>query len=851
MFNNGLMTFGGLRIMRFVHFAVFAVMLAMLAYPAAAQGARPVAALSVTPQTVCTGAPVYFDASASYDTDGQIQQYIFDYGDGAEIRNIGFDFSYHHYLSAGTYYAKVRVIDNSGQISDYSNIVPVQVLACSDEDHYPVIESASISPQEPDLNDDIVCSARFSDLDNDVAFAKIIWYRNGAKIKEETKNICSGCNSAESTLPSVATEAGDSVACEFSVYDYTGRRAVTVRSVQVGYLNAKPVAVLSAGATRICAGETVMFDASASYDPDGFVSLYYYEFGDGTSSPWLAGNGYAYHMYAQEGVYYARAKVKDNDQQISDWSNHVRIIVEGACGAQDNAPSILGMGISPSSPTTQDDISCEITASDEDGDLERIEVEWKIGESTVRKRQFSASGFSASARDTLPSAYTSPGDIVECIASARDMKANTASSRRSAAVQSMLMPPVASLSADRASVCPGEAVTFDASASYDADGMVKKYYFEFGDGSYAGWTASKTAVHYYDSEGSYTARLRVMDDEGLASSYDTAQIMVKSPSECGRVQQPETEIQAQECSVQITNFDFLASGLTGNNLWAKATVKNEGQNAEYIDVYLYVDDVLEDQYRMRVMPSSKEAKKFYYRVSEPGRKEVRVAAYAECGSSDEKSGFVEVEEGFVPEPAPEPDPLRVLVYPKTLDLVAGEGRSFTIEMHSPEKREFEITVEGIRDEWVEYKKRVIVDGSKKEYVFINPLETGKFNVVVKAATGDKTFTHNIYVYVAPVRDKEKKETSLTGPAGLISGGMGSWIVGIIVVIALLAVIIYIKRSEKKEKATYIASERRAVQQHQMQGRESIAEGHASWDPYFHRKSNAGINHSQIGNNAKV
>jgi outer membrane protein assembly factor BamB len=61
----------------------------------------------------------------------------------------------------------------------------------------------------------------------------------------------------------------------------------------------------------------------------------------------------------------------------------------------------------------------------------------------------------------------------------------------------------------------GVELTFDASGSYDEDGAIVAYHWDFGDGheSY-----EKTAVHAYSSAGTYTVTLEVTDDGGLKGS---------------------------------------------------------------------------------------------------------------------------------------------------------------------------------------------------------------------------------------------------------------------------------------------------------------------------------------------
>lgn len=71
----------------------------------------------------------------------------------------------------------------------------------------------------------------------------------------------------------------------------------------------------------------------------------------------------------------------------------------------------------------------------------------------------------------------------------------------------------------------GKNVTFDASESYDPDGTIVSYEWDFGDG--ATGTGMITA-HSYDTEGSYTITLQVTDDDGLSDNA-TATIYAFAP----------------------------------------------------------------------------------------------------------------------------------------------------------------------------------------------------------------------------------------------------------------------------------------------------------------------------------
>jgi hypothetical protein len=117
-------------------------------------------------------------------------------------------------------------------------------------------------------------------------------------------------------------------------------------------------------------------------------------------------------------------------------------------------------------------------------------------------------------------------------------------------------PPVADLSANPTNVGIGETVSFDGSGSTDPDDgdFVDMYYFEWGDGGNSGWQSSSFATHSYSSSGTFTARLRVQDSEGLEStSADTVTITVSS-----------TPVAAYTATLKVKDDEGLQSENTGS-----------------------------------------------------------------------------------------------------------------------------------------------------------------------------------------------------------------------------------------------------------------------------------------------
>lgn len=63
-----------------------------------------------------------------------------------------------------------------------------------------------------------------------------------------------------------------------------------------------------------------------------------------------------------------------------------------------------------------------------------------------------------------------------------------------------------------------ETVVFDASASYDPDGTIVSYSWDFGEGTSTVTTPEPIIDHTYRAEGNYTVTLNATDNDGLSDT---------------------------------------------------------------------------------------------------------------------------------------------------------------------------------------------------------------------------------------------------------------------------------------------------------------------------------------------
>lgn len=184
----------------------------------------------------------------------------------------------------------------------------------------------------------------------------------------------------------------------------------------------------------------------------------------------------------------------------------------------DSPPPAVELDVAPSDGPSPLTVSAVARASDIDGEVTAVEIEWGDGTSN-----WTGTGFPSVVQHT----YHRAGSYAP-VARATDDNGEVGSA--SAAVQVQNRPPTCQLEATPTSGDVPLDVSFSVSGS-DPDGSMSEWKVDYGDGSVWGPEPDPPAslAHTYSAPGSYEARLTATDNSGGAA-YSTVTIKAIDPS---------------------------------------------------------------------------------------------------------------------------------------------------------------------------------------------------------------------------------------------------------------------------------------------------------------------------------
>ena len=263
-------------------------------------------------------------------------------------------------------------------------------------------------------------------------------------------------------------------------------------------VNTAPVAVASFSAS-VCPNESVSFDAAKSYDSDGIIKSYLWNFGDGYTGEGKTVN----HKFPIEGKYNISLTVDDGEDVINSKTESVSAI-------KVNSKPELALG---KTKVVCSNEKVTITPNKVfDADNQMLKYDWR-----------SSDGFTSSAK-VFEHAFKTPG-IYKVSLIVDDNELTSCSKTEdtlSVIVNSM---PVAKTTHVSSGFTGGanDDILFDGSSSSDADGDQLTYSWDFGDGKKANGIK---VYHLFEKPGKYKIKLTVSDGKATICSNSTDEFFI-------------------------------------------------------------------------------------------------------------------------------------------------------------------------------------------------------------------------------------------------------------------------------------------------------------------------------------
>ena len=300
-----------------------------------------------------------------------------------------------------------------------------------------------------------------------------------------------------------------------------------------------PVASFTSTPPSAPTGTAITFDGTASYDFDGSVVSYSWDFGDQTTGT----GSVVTHSYSLAKTYTVTLTVTDNGGVTGSTSSQVTI---------GDRPPIVSFTPSPTTANTGQTVTLSISASDPDGTISTMRVDW--GDTITQLY----SGAITSATHSYTSTGSSTSQIFTIIVTATDNNASYTSTSSQVTINDRAPSP--SFNPSSTSLSTGENVTLTISAT-DPDGTVTTLKVDWGDGTIDTLSGTATSdLHSYSSTGTSTSRIftitvNATDNSGSTGKY-TSQVTVSDrPPVITFIESPASVSTGQTVTVSITSYD--------------------------------------------------------------------------------------------------------------------------------------------------------------------------------------------------------------------------------------------------------------------------------------------------------
>lgn len=462
------------------------------------QGNRaPQASFTYTPRNPEVGQEVTFTATST-DPDGDALSHAWDLDGDGNIDRTGDTVTF-TYNFPGTFAAFLVSTDTEGA-SDTAR----QSISVAQGNQAPTA-SFTFTPETPEVGEQTTFTSTSTDSDGDIVAYE--WLVNGERFGTMQQ--------AQRTFQTPGTY---SVTLE--VQDNDGATDTATQQVTVSEEpNEQPSASFTFTPNNPEVDETVLFNATSSFDPDGTITEYTWSV-NGQPTTELQGP-LTDIRFGEPGTYNVGLTVTDNEGATATAQRTLTVT------QTPNQPPTADYTFTPQSPEPNQTVTFTSQATDQDGEI------------TLRQWFFPGQPLPATG-ETVTNVFKQPGTY-SVTHRVQDNRGAVTEVTKNVTVQVQGEAPNAALRAPTR-VDIGQTVTLNASRSTDADGTITQYAWTVtrGDATILNTTTTEPTITYQPSaQGLYEATVTVTDNDGLT---DTAQATTSSEKTEDTTPRPDTEV---------------------------------------------------------------------------------------------------------------------------------------------------------------------------------------------------------------------------------------------------------------------------------------------------------------------